>query len=193
MKRSKEIFLERDAERFADFLDAVKKGEKKIASGALLPHQIVKEFMEGGHAEKELEDVAEMQWKSYVDNLKKIGSFESALAVCDVSGSMAGEPMLVAIALSLLITAVSKPPFNRYLIDLILSNKVINLCLFCYSFICSFSATPRLHEVNQPTLKEKVDFTRRMDFGLNTNFQVCCDFCFLLKPNLKTYSIHFVL
>ena len=62
MKRSKEIFLERDAERFADFLDAVKKGEKKIASGALLPHQIVKEFMEGGHAEKELEDVAEMQW-----------------------------------------------------------------------------------------------------------------------------------
>ena len=62
MKRSKEIFLERDAERFADFLDAVKKGEKKIASGALLPHQIVKEFMEGGPAEKELEDVAEMQW-----------------------------------------------------------------------------------------------------------------------------------
>ena len=71
--------------------------------------------MKGVQVAKEMEDVSEMQWKSYVDNLKKVGMLESALAVCDVSGSMTGDPMNVAIALSLLIAALSKPPFNGYI------------------------------------------------------------------------------
>ena len=37
----------------------------------------------------------ELQWKSYVSNLKASGTLSSALAVCDVSGSMSGEPMQV--------------------------------------------------------------------------------------------------
>jgi len=105
----------RDEEHFKGILEVVKKGEKKIASGALLPHEIVNEYMKGGEIAKELEDVSEMQWKSYVDNLKKVGMLESALAVCDVSGSMSGDPMNVAIALSLLIADLSKPPFDGYI------------------------------------------------------------------------------
>ena len=112
MKRYKKIFYARDAEHFTGFIEAVKKGEKEIASGALLPHEIVNEFMKGVQVAKEMEDVSEMQWKSYVDNLKKVGLLESALGVCDVSGSMTGDPMNVAIALSLLIAALSKPPFD---------------------------------------------------------------------------------
>ena len=115
MKRSKKIFLARDANHFKEYLQAVKRGEKKIASGALLPHEIVNEFVENKHVDQEVEEVAELQWQSYVDNLKKVGTFESALAVCDVSGSMEGDPMDAAIALSLLIAALSKPPFNRYI------------------------------------------------------------------------------
>ena len=116
MKRCKKIFLARDEEHFSGFLEAVKKGEKRIASGALLPHEIVNELMKGGEVAKELEDVSEMQWKSYVDNLKKVGMLESALAVCDVSGSINGDPMMnVAIALSLLIADLSKPPFDGYI------------------------------------------------------------------------------
>lgn len=37
----------------------------------------------------------ELQWKSYVSNLKKSGTLHSALAICDVSGSMSGQPMEV--------------------------------------------------------------------------------------------------
>lgn len=37
----------------------------------------------------------ELQWKSYVTNLKKSGTLSSALSVCDVSGSMSGQPMEV--------------------------------------------------------------------------------------------------
>lgn len=39
----------------------------------------------------------ELQWKSYVTNLKKNGTLSSALSVCDVSGSMAGQPMEVSL------------------------------------------------------------------------------------------------
>lgn len=40
-------------------------------------------------------ETMELQWKSYVSNLKASGTLSSALAVCDVSGSMSGEPMEV--------------------------------------------------------------------------------------------------
>ncbi|EFX73537.1 hypothetical protein DAPPUDRAFT_325074 [Daphnia pulex] len=42
MKRNKEHFLKNDAERFNQYLEDVKSGKKSIASGALLPHEIVK-------------------------------------------------------------------------------------------------------------------------------------------------------
>ena len=85
MKRNKEQFLKHDAARFGKYLEEVKAGAKKIASGALLPHQIVQQLLSGKEVE-ELEQVAELQWTSYVDNLKKLGTLESALSICDVSG-----------------------------------------------------------------------------------------------------------
>ena len=40
-------------------------------------------------------ETMELQWKSYVSNLKESGTLSNALAVCDVSGSMSGQPMEV--------------------------------------------------------------------------------------------------
>ncbi len=37
----------------------------------------------------------EAQWSSYVEQLQASGALSSALAVCDVSASMSGEPMEV--------------------------------------------------------------------------------------------------
>jgi len=91
MKRNKKLFLKNDAERFSQYLEDVKSGIKKIASGALLPHEIIKQFMKPiSSLPEELMTVGELQWKSYVENLKKSGLFESCLSVCDVSGSMSG-------------------------------------------------------------------------------------------------------
>lgn len=150
MKRNKKHFLNKDHDRFNAFIEEAKSGIKKIASGALLPHEIVAQFVNEEH--KELKTVVELQWNSYVENLQKSGIFKNALSVCDVSGSMNGDPMNVAIALSLLTAALSQPPFNN--------------------FICSFSATPSLHKVNQPTLEEKVLSLKQMEWGMNTNLQV---------------------
>ena len=41
-------------------------------------------------------ETMELQWTSYVNNLKASGCLSNALAVCDVSGSMSGQPMEVS-------------------------------------------------------------------------------------------------
>ena len=113
MKRNKTAFFNHDSKRFNNYLEDVKHGKKKIASGALMPHELVKQFLPDftvslsleRHVRPELEQVTELQWNDYVEKLTRSGHLQSALAVCDVSGSMDGEPMSVAVALSLLTAA----------------------------------------------------------------------------------------
>lgn len=70
--------------------------------------------------------VVEAQWKTLIENLRESGNIENALAVCDVSGSMGSlrynqqwekkekivQPIAPAIALSLVLASLAKPPFN---------------------------------------------------------------------------------
>jgi hypothetical protein len=93
-----------------------------------------------------------MQWKSYVAKLQKSGKLSSAIAVCDVSGSMNGEPMEVAIALSLLVSELAAEPYKGLLI--------------------TFSEKPQLHEIKGSSLVEKVEDIKDMAWGMNTNLQV---------------------
>ncbi|KAI3878421.1 hypothetical protein MKW98_001836 [Papaver atlanticum] len=101
MKKYKSFFEKHDVERFNQYLESVKNGETKIASGALLPHEIIASL------DDEENDgdcnVAELQWRRMVDDMSKIGKLSDCLAIADVSGSMEGTPMDVAVALGLLI------------------------------------------------------------------------------------------
>ena len=45
MRNNKDKFEKHDKERFQQYLDDVKAGKKKIASGALKPHELVREAM----------------------------------------------------------------------------------------------------------------------------------------------------
>ncbi|CAI5952609.1 unnamed protein product [Closterium sp. NIES-64] len=153
MKKSRKLFLSHDEARFKEYLEDVKGGEAKIASGALLPHEVVKTAMESvGDSD---DTVGELQWKAMVADVRSKGSFGNSMAVCDVSGSMAGIPMEVAIALSLLVSEVSSEPWKNHLI--------------------TFSAQPTIHRVQGETLVERVRRTQHMDWGYNTNFQAVFD------------------
>ena len=46
MKNNKRRFEEHDEERFTQYLKDVRAGTKKIASGALKPHELVSEAMQ---------------------------------------------------------------------------------------------------------------------------------------------------
>ncbi|CAA3021155.1 Hypothetical predicted protein [Olea europaea subsp. europaea] len=150
MKNYKVLFLQHDGERFQEYLNKVKRGDAKIAAGALLPHEIIEQL-----DDEESDEVAELQWKRMVDDLLKKGKLRDCLAICDVSGSMSGTPMEVSVALGVLVSELSEEPWK---------GKVI-----------TFSANPELQEVKGETLKAKTEFVRHMEWGMNTDFQKVFD------------------
>ncbi|KAK1256609.1 hypothetical protein QJS04_geneDACA024455 [Acorus gramineus] len=150
MKNYKCLFMKHDGERFGKYLESVRKGEKKIAAGALLPHEILAEAYD-----EEVEDVAELQWRRMVSDLQEKGKLRNCIAVCDVSGSMEGTPMDVCVALGMLVAELSEEPWK---------GKVI-----------TFSARPQLHVIKGDTLAKKMCFVKKMDWGMNTDFQAVFD------------------
>ncbi|XP_047334558.1 uncharacterized protein LOC124938204 [Impatiens glandulifera] len=150
MKNYKRHFIRHDKERFDDYLEKVKSGKAKIAAGALLPHEIMKEVENGDG-----DEVAELQWKRMVDDMAKKGKLSNCIAICDVSGSMSGIPMEVCVALGVLVSELSVEPWK---------GKVI-----------TFSENPQIHTIEGDSLAEKIQFVRTMDWGMNTNFQAVFD------------------
>lgn len=47
MKNYKELFLKHDKDWFKEYLERVKCGKAKIATGALLPHEIIAALNDG--------------------------------------------------------------------------------------------------------------------------------------------------
>jgi len=165
MKLNKKAFVKHDGERFAAFLEKVVKGEKKIAAGAVLPHELLKPFMntyfsrqEDNQSEAE-KQTNELQWNRLVADLMAKGGgcpLKNNVAVCDVSGSMTGEPMEVAIALSLITAQVSDEPWGNTII--------------------TFSQRPTFFSIDpQQTLEQKVQAIQRMEWGANTDLQAVFD------------------
>ncbi|ONK62337.1 uncharacterized protein A4U43_C07F2850 [Asparagus officinalis] len=150
MKNYTKIFKKHDEARFSEYLSRVKEGKEKIAAGALLPHEI----LASAH-DKEAGDVAELQWNRMVQDLLEKGKLKNCIAVCDVSGSMSGTPMDVCVALGMLISELSEEPWK---------GRVI-----------TFSANPQLHRIEGEKLVDKMEFVKRMDWGMNTDFQKVFD------------------
>jgi hypothetical protein len=123
------VFAKHDKERYRAFLDEAQKQHepvgkvKSVKVGALLPHEVTERAWKAwfklhtaGESD-ELDDAqmlnqeANLQWRGIVDACKhaarKGEGIGCCVPVCDVSGSMAGEPMEVAIALSLLLAEVN--------------------------------------------------------------------------------------
>ncbi|KAH7856531.1 hypothetical protein Vadar_002533 [Vaccinium darrowii] len=150
MKLYKKLFYKHDEERFKEYLEKVKSGKSTIAVGALLPHEIIKSLDDETGPE-----VAELQWKRMVDDIAKKGKLTNCMAICDVSGSMEGIPMEVSVALGLLISELSEEPWKGKLI--------------------TFSANPQPHTIQGDSLRSKTNFIRRMEWGMNTDFQKVFD------------------
>ncbi|KAF9183642.1 hypothetical protein BGZ50_004115 [Haplosporangium sp. Z 11] len=151
MNKHKGLFEAYDRDRFEQYLGSIAKGETTIAAQALQPHQLVMEAgqLYGVDPSDLRVKTVEAQWQSYVNRLAQKGAMSSAMAMCDVSGSMSGIPMEVAIALSLLLAQLSRPPFNQLML--------------------TFSEAPQIHRVKEGSLMEKVQSLKRMDWGMNTD------------------------
>ena len=161
MKLYTKAFSKRDQERFKEYLEAVKKGEKKINSSTLYPYDIVHSLLNKSVGREELESL-QAQWSSLPDYLE--GSEEkNGIVVADVSGSMYGTPIEVAISLALYFSERNTGVFKDYFM--------------------TFSDNPELVKVQGNNLKEKIENISRASWGFSTNIQSVFDL--ILRTSVK--------
>lgn len=153
-------FYRHDLDRFEKYKNDVKKGKQKINIQGIHPHQLVKEvyFKE--------DEIIDLQWNEIINNLKNIDSIKSSIAIIDVSGSMKGLPIEVAISLGLIISELASEPFNK---------KII-----------TFSEYPLFHNIVGDTLHKKILNISKVHWGMSTNIEKVFN---LLLDTAKLYDI----
>ncbi|KAJ8074428.1 hypothetical protein PM082_015329 [Marasmius tenuissimus] len=182
MNRNMAHFFRHDSDGFEKYLLDVEPGKKQISGATLLPDELARSAIKLGWAIQQTEAapgktqleaklrqiraqiaptqlrVVEAQWEAMVERLRESGSLENSMAICDVSGSMGylhdgRGPLVTALALSLILTRLAKPPFDR-------------------GFI-TFSENPRFVKVQKG--KGLYDTFSAMsavnDWGCNTDFE----------------------
>lgn len=154
MARYTNAFARNAKERFSAYKEALANGKVKAKASALYPYDVIR-TAQFGDAE-----VADAQWKElqdYLDGASKM------LPMIDVSGSMncpAGgfgkvSCMDVAISLGIYLAERQEGHFK-------------NLAM-------TFETAPKWANIDQKTIKEKVDYVRELPWGGSTNIQAAFD------------------
>lgn len=121
-------FKKHDPTGYQAFLEAVKKGEKKINSTTLFPYEIF-EKLRGGVGN----DTLDALWNALPDYIED--KSKNILVMADASGSMTGRPMDVAFSLAVYTAERNQGPFGGYFI--------------------TYSESPTLQKIQGSTLTEK--------------------------------------
>lgn len=137
-------FLKHDEERFNDFTNKALTGEAKINSAALFPYDIVSKVLYTNEDSK----VLEAQWRQLPDY---VDDDVNAIVMADVSGSMYGRPMATSIGLAMYFAEHNKGAYHN--------------------LFMTFSGQPTIVQLKGNTLKEKVSFLERAEWGMNTNLK----------------------
>ncbi len=142
-KRYSGAFHKHDGIRYASYISDVMEGKEKINASVLFPSDLVHEVTVGSRNI----GAYDAMWNALPNYME--GCKERILPVCDVSGSMMGQPMEVSIGLGLYISERNEGPFK----DLVLT----------------FSEDPQFHKIEGTTLSEKVFNLGRANWGMNTD------------------------
>jgi len=149
-------FKKHEEERYGQYLTAVREGKDKINTTGTQPHELVHQYLSVYQARNvDVDDTVEAQWKEMVRRLKDSGKLKQSLSVVDVSGSMSGQPMEVAVALGLVTAELNQGCFR-------------DRCI-------TFSSTPRWEIIRGKTLRDKVQNLSQADWGISTNLEAVLD------------------
>jgi hypothetical protein len=142
-KRYRKAFARHDSTRFGEFLAAAINGETKINASAIFPHTIIEKAV-NSYVNEDERLAMEAQWV----NLPKYDIPGGTLVVADVSGSMRGEPIAVAVGMGLYFAEQLKGAFHNV--------------------ICTFSQNSSFVQVNG-NIVQRIIQTKRLDWDMNTN------------------------
>ena len=140
-------FYNNDEERFRNYLEAVKTGDKKINASVLYPYNITEKIL---YSKTDINsDVLEQQWNSMPDFV--LDNDKNVMVMADVSGSMAGRPMATAIGLAIYFAQRTKGAFANHFM--------------------TFSESPSIVQITGDSLYEKVRMVLSSNWGMNTNLE----------------------
>jgi hypothetical protein len=148
MNRYKKAFKKRMPELFDEWINRIKKGEGKVNAKMLMPHELVE------HSQLSNE-LTQAQWNTLREHARTKGALSGVIPVCDFSGSMAGIPMDVSMALGIMISELAEEPFKDLMI--------------------SFSESPHFFKFTGNSLADKVNHARSsgVSQGYNTDIIKC--------------------
>ena len=135
------------SQRYVEYLEKLKSGSNdvKINSKGLQPHELTTK------AKNSHNETIQQQWNDLVNKIRKVGTFDKTIAIVDVSGSMTGQPMDVAVALGILVSQCSR--------NVRFKDKVI-----------TFDSNPKLIDIGtMENLHRKVQHVYSMPWGYNTD------------------------
>lgn len=143
-------FGRHDFARYSEWLESLSKPESgnKIHADAIFPHTIVKGYLTDEYYRPGLGKVdatLEAQWKALPDYVPDGASF---IPVCDLSGSMRGEPMCVSASLGIYLSERNKGPFKDAFITF---SRIPRLQ------VLSGSLRDRLEQMNLTAIAENTD------------------------------------
>lgn len=156
-KKYLKAFMKHDKERYEKFLEDVRSGKKEIKVTGILPHELLKYYIDNP---SEANETIELQWRTIVENVKSAGVLKSAIPMIDISGSMFSAsngdiPARCAISLGILIAMCCEGSFHK---------KVI-----------SFSEKPTIVTLKSDSLYECYKEILKIPMGYNTNFIACTE------------------
>jgi hypothetical protein len=125
----------------------------KINASVLYPYEIIRPIEEGRENDPTALKTLDLQWKNQPNWLAD--NPHMGLVVCDTSGSMSGQPILVSVSLAIYFAERNVGPFKD-------------------TFI-TFSNSPSLQRITGQTIAEKVRGLNRSGWSMNTNLQASFD------------------
>lgn len=148
--RYSNAFEKHDESGYMKYLEDLADGKAKVNAASLFPVDIVSKAMDYYRKDRMLLNA---MWKNLPNYLED--KEETGICVVDVSGSMSGTPMEVAISLGIYCADKCRGPFQNHFI--------------------TFSARPKLVEVRGADIIEKVRNCQSADWGMNTNLEAVFD------------------
>lgn len=146
----RQAFFRNDLERYEAFIESLVKGETTVNVKDLYPYDLVRKVYGGGNQEDVLLDQMWKRLPNYIGDAN-----ENSMVVVDVSGSMSGLPMDVAISIGLYLAERNHGHYHNHFI--------------------TFSERPKMVEIKGSTFAERVRNIKRADWEMSTNMEAVFD------------------
>lgn len=148
-----DAFVRHDNDGYYNYLKDVAEGKAKVNAASLYPVDIIHEALNNYRPTQKDRVLYDASWKALPNYLE--GKDETGICVVDVSGSMSGLPMEVAISLGMYCADKCRGPFMNHFI--------------------TFSGRPELVEITGGDIFDKARNISRANWDGSTNLEAVFD------------------